>query len=201
MATIQQTTTSSNSRVDPAEIDRIEALVEKYDFQGANGGLTVGVRDNDDGEPVITIYGGTGFDVTKPIREEDGSIVDREYGHTEDFLKEVAPALEEKLVVQYVGHEKCRFPVVAGQWTVWPDGTTRRDSFETSPDKPTDQEEQFAVLNTERDILLKLGSFGPSLTSHPEKAIKKARGESHLEAVKVETIPIPDAESSPEPPL
>lgn len=49
---------------------------------------------------------------------------------------------------------------------------------------------QYGVLNTERDVLLKLGQFGPTLTTDREKAAKQAQAGSHLELVEVTTIPL-----------
>jgi hypothetical protein len=49
---------------------------------------------------------------------------------------------------------------------------------------------QYGVLNTERDVLLKLGQFGPTLTTNREKAVKQAQADSHLELVEVTTIPL-----------
>lgn len=49
---------------------------------------------------------------------------------------------------------------------------------------------QYGVLNTERDILLKLGQFGPTLTTNREKAAKQAQADSHLELVEVTSIPL-----------
>ena len=53
-----------------------------------------------------------------------------------------------------------------------------------------DEITQYGVLNTERDILLKLGQFGPTLTTNREKAAKQARADSHLELVEVTSIPL-----------
>ena len=60
-----------------------------------------------------------------------------------------------------------------------------------------DSEAQYGVLNTERDILLKLGQFGPTLTSSREKATKKAEGEDHLEPVRIETVSLSE-DTSPQ---
>ena len=53
-----------------------------------------------------------------------------------------------------------------------------------------DEITQYGVLNTERDILLKLGQFGPTLTTNREKAAKQAQADSHLELVEVTSIPL-----------
>lgn len=49
---------------------------------------------------------------------------------------------------------------------------------------------QYGVLNTERDVLLDLGQFGPTLTTSREKAAKQAQADSHLELVEITTIPL-----------
>ena len=61
-----------------------------------------------------------------------------------------------------------------------------------SPGEPEAGEKitQYGVLNTERDILLKLGQFGPTLTTNREKAAKQAQADSHLELVEVTSIPL-----------
>jgi hypothetical protein len=80
------------------------------------------------------------FDPSKPIYD-DGERVDREYGHAEEFLERIAPHLEERFVIETIGHEKARFPLLAGQWSVWPDGTIQYDSFDYSPEKPDSSEQ------------------------------------------------------------
>jgi len=53
-----------------------------------------------------------------------------------------------------------------------------------------DEITQYGVLNTERDVLLKLGQFGPTLTTNREKAAKQAQADSHLELIEVTSIPL-----------
>lgn len=195
MATLQCTTSSTWSRVDPNAKEQIEAIADEYGFWGAHDELNIDVTENSDGDTIISIHGDASFEPSKPIHDEDGSVVDREHGYAEEFLKRIAPYLQEQLVIETVGHEKCRFPLLAGQWSVWPDGTIQYDSFDHSPEKSetTDEDDgQFAVLNTERDLFLKLGPGGPALTSRRNKAIEEASGKynSHLEPVRIETTPI-----------
>jgi hypothetical protein len=135
MATLQATTSSTWSRVDPNAKDQIEAIVEEYGFWGAHAEVNIDVKENSDGETIISIYGYAAFDPSKPIYE-DGERVDEEYGYAEEFLERIAPHLEEQLVIETIGHEKCRFPLLAGQWAVWPDGNVQYDSFDHSPEKP-----------------------------------------------------------------
>jgi hypothetical protein len=201
MATLKPTTSSTWSNVDPDAKDQIEAIADEYNFQGANGEVTIDVKEDSDGDTVISIYGYAAFEPSKPIHDEDGEYVDEEYGYAEEFLERVAPHLEEQLVIETVGHEKCRFPLLAGQWSVWPDGTVQYESFDHSPEKPEagDKDDaQFGVLNTERGVFLKLGAGGPALTHQQDKAIEAASGKynSHLEPVRVETTPIAEDEES-----
>jgi len=49
---------------------------------------------------------------------------------------------------------------------------------------------QYGVLNRDRNLLLKLGQHGPTLTTNKETAAKQAFGESHLELVEVTTRPV-----------
>jgi hypothetical protein len=136
MATLQATTTSDPAQLDPDSIDTVEDIVGDYDFVGIHADLTVDVSESD-GEtaPTLSIHGHATFEATKPIRDDDGTVVDREHGQTEEFLERLAPHLQEPFVVETVGHEKCRFPLLASQWTVWPDGTVQYDSLDHNPDK------------------------------------------------------------------
>jgi hypothetical protein len=199
MATLRATTSSTWSRVDPDATDHIDAIVADYDFWGAHEELTIDLHENSDGDTVISIHGYAAFEASKPVPAEDGSVADREHGCTEEFLERLAPYLEEQLVIETIGNEKCRFPLLAGQWSVWPHGTVQYQSFDHSPERPAASEQddaQYGVLNTERDVLLKLGQFGPTLTSNRDKAAKRAQGESHLELVRIETTPLAESEES-----
>lgn len=144
MATLQATTSSTWSKVDPDATDQIESIIDKYDFWGIHTEVNVEVKDNRDDETIISIYGHAAFDPSKPIHDEDGSVVDREHDYAEEFLKRIAPHLEEQLVIETIGHEKTRYPLLAGQWVVWPDGTVQYNSFDHSPEKPesSDQDNQ-----------------------------------------------------------
>lgn len=138
MATLQATTASNWPQIDPDSVEEVEAIIAEYDFFGTHDSLTVSVSepDNEDSEPHLNLYGYASFEASKPVTDQDGSVADREYGHTEEFLTRLAPHLEEQLVVETVGFEKCRFPLLAGQWIAWPDGTVTYNSFDHSPEKP-----------------------------------------------------------------
>jgi hypothetical protein len=132
---------SKRSRPDRSNRRRVQLL-------GAHEELAIDLNENSDGDTVLSIHGYATFDVSKPIHAEDGSVVDREQGYTEEFLERIAPHLEEQLVIETVGHEKCRFPLLAGQWSVWPDGTIQHESFNPGPEKfetTDDSETQYGV--------------------------------------------------------
>lgn len=139
MATLQATTASNHPTVDPDAVEAIEAIIDDYDFYGSFDSLTIGVvePDQEDADPYLELYGYVAFEVTKPILEEGESVVEREDHCTEEFLERLATHLEEQLVVETVGFEKCRFPLLAGQWVAWPDGTVTYNSFDHAPENPT----------------------------------------------------------------
>lgn len=140
MATFIASTSSNWPSVEPDSVEQLREIIDEYEFPGTMGSLKVTVHDGTTGhgsedDPYLKVLGEASFDPTKPIYEDD-SVVDREHGFAEEFLERIAPHLEEKLVIRTIGHEKLRFPFLATQWAVWPDGTTRQDSFEQNPDKP-----------------------------------------------------------------
>lgn len=109
-------------------------------------------------------------------------------GERQDALKGLVQAWDylarqhgEDVHVEYVGQP----------WRSLSTDITDRDST----DVPVRSNAQYGVLNTERDVLLKLGSFGPMLTSSREKAAKQARGGDHLDLVQVTTIPVSQQQS------
>ena len=136
MATLQTTTASNWPTIPSAAVAEVEAIIDEYAFVGNWEDLTVAVRESEDDDSRLALYGYAAFEASKPILDDDGEPVDREHGYTEEFLERLAPHLEEPLVVETIGHEKCRFPLIGGQWTAWPDGTVRYDSFDHQPDKP-----------------------------------------------------------------
>jgi hypothetical protein len=139
MATLHAVTAANRPRIDPDHVTEVEAIVAAYEYPGHGRDLTVDLdhADTDDHCPQLAIHGESTFAVTKPILDADGAVVDRDHGYTREFFERLAPYLDESLVVETVGHEKCRFPLLASQWTVWPDGPIRCRSFDHAPhDQP-----------------------------------------------------------------
>lgn len=154
MATGHTTTTSNRAQIDPDAIAAVEAIINDYDFSGAFATLTVIVTDPDDKDtpPYLRIYGGANFDVSKPGPTEDSSSGYHEDQYTRKFLTRLTPHLTEQLVIETVSFTKCRFPLFAGQWVAWPDGTVVFNSFNHSPEKPSDAngDETVGSLETNR---------------------------------------------------
>jgi hypothetical protein len=146
MATLQATTASNCPRIAPESTSEVEAIISDYDFPGTLRNLIVELMDadgsdEDDSVPRLTIRGGGTFDATKPIENADGDVVDRDHGHTREFLERLAPHLEKCLVVETVGHKKYRFPLLASQWVAWPDGIIESTSFDHNPTHPTPRDD------------------------------------------------------------
>lgn len=134
--------TSSNwPDIKPDRVDELRDVIEEYGFPGTFGALDVIVHDGtgDHGseeEPYLKIMGPAAFVATKQAEETNGSEGHHVHGYTEEFLERIAPYLEEQLVVRSIGRNDLEFPFLATQWSVWPDGTTRYDNFDNSPEKP-----------------------------------------------------------------
>lgn len=143
MATGYTTTTSNRAQINPDAISTVEAIIDDYDFTGAFTTLTVTVTTPDDEEtsPYLRIYGGADFNVRKPGATDGSSSDYHEDKNTNEFLRRLAPHLTEQLVIETVSVAKCRFPLFAGQWVAWPDGTVVYNSFDHSPEKPSDADE------------------------------------------------------------
>ena len=141
MATLQSTTASNWPAIASAAVAEVEAIIDEYAFVGNWEDLTVAVRESEDDDPRLALYGYAAFEASKPILDDNEDPIDWEHGYTEEFLERLAPHLEDLLVVETIGHEKCRFPLIAGQWAAWPDGTVQYDSFDHQPDKPTTDDE------------------------------------------------------------
>lgn len=143
MATGYTITTSNRAQIEPAAIDAVRAIIDDYNFSGSFATLTVVVTDPDDEDtpPYFRIYGGADLNVSKPEATEESSRGYHEDQAPNEFLTRLTPHLTEQLVIETVSATKCRFPLFAGQWVAWPDGTVAYNTFDHSPDKPTGDDE------------------------------------------------------------
>lgn len=174
MTAPQATTASTGGKVDPDAEDEIAAIADEYNFAGTHEPVTIEVRENSDGDSVLSIYGYAPFRLSKPIYE-DGEWVDEEFGYAEEFLEQIAPFLEEKLVVDTISHDGNHYPLMAHQYIVWPDGTVKHNHFERGSDitKPPEPDTSTAALaerlnstadlNASNDLEYLLGLAGDAL--------------------------------------
>lgn len=128
MADFMPTTASNGPKVkDHARLEQI--LIRFY----VDPDFKIGVGfDYDDGQPQLFMYGCCWPEAWKlpdeVPRDEFDPCMDNTYERgAEEFvalLKEIAPQLQEPLIVHAVGVEKCRFPLAACEWRIDPEGDT-----------------------------------------------------------------------------
>ncbi|SEO99769.1 hypothetical protein SAMN05216388_102634 [Halorientalis persicus] len=139
MATFQAATASNRPEIDADQIDELNKVISHFDFSGAHESLTVLAHEDEasDGKAVLELHGYAHFQPQK-IKE---SYIDREPDledeSTYEFLESIAPFLEEKLVIQTIGREKCRFPFLASVYAVWPDGHIEHTTLDSNPERQT----------------------------------------------------------------
>jgi hypothetical protein len=176
MSNPQASTASTGGKVDPDAEGEIAAIADEYNFAGTHETVTIEVRENSDGDSVLDIYGYAPFRLSKPIYE-DGEWLDEESGYAEEFLEQIAPFLEERLVVDTISHDGNDYPLRAHQYIVWPDGTVKHNHFERGSDitKPSDEGTSTALLtellnsngelNASNDVEYLLGLAGDALSN------------------------------------
>ncbi len=113
MANLEAVTTSNGARIKQDKKDELEKYLQKY-YVGT-GDMTVSTEGG-----VLEIYG---YDVMQAYLIEDDSDV------TDKFLKGLAPYLAEPLVVQVIEHEACRYPLLAQEEKIHPNGRVEYNCF------------------------------------------------------------------------
>lgn len=110
MANFEGVTASNGAKIIPGKENEVEELLNAYN---PSGEITMIVENGH-----ISIYGYDWIYMEKV--DEDGSLDCDNEDATEEFLEELAPLLEEVLVVHCIGNEKCRFPLGAMEIVVTP---------------------------------------------------------------------------------
>jgi hypothetical protein len=157
MTAPQASTASTGGKVDPDAEHEITAIADEYNFAGVHEPVTIEIRENSDGDSVLSIYGYAPFRLSKPIYQ-NGEWVDEGFGYAEEFLKQIAPFLEERLVIDTIGHDGNQYPLMAHQYIVWPDGSVKHNRFERGsaitkpPDKGTSTAALTELLNGKADL-------------------------------------------------
>ena len=119
MANFEARTASSGARIKAGKEEEVSHLFDRYVFPGD---LTIETYGG-----VLEVYG-----YEWPYAEkvsEDGSVDPEQEDCFEDFLQALAPLLEEELVINCIGGEKCRFPLSAMEIKVTPDGEVQYGGF------------------------------------------------------------------------
>jgi hypothetical protein len=107
----------------------VERIIAGYFF---DPDFNVGTLfDEEDGRPMLFVYGYVWPEAWKLpadlAREDFDPYSSDSYEEGADgfieLLREFAPHLDQPLVVQAIGNEKCRYPLAACQWHVEPGGS------------------------------------------------------------------------------
>lgn len=105
MANLISVTASRGARI--TDVKAVTAIVDKYDYPEA---LVINIETDDDSAvpdlPLIEIYGHDCLDAYEHGSASGESKLD-------EFLSELSEFLAEPLIIQVVGHESCRFPLIA----------------------------------------------------------------------------------------
>lgn len=113
MANFEAITASNSAKVKKG----VTALLEKYNLIESHYEVEIELNKYKDR---IEIYGYEWFCIYDPKSGEYA---------TDEFLKELAPYLQEELIIQCIGHEKCRYPLSFWQITVQPNGEIEKISY------------------------------------------------------------------------
>ena len=117
MANFEAVTVSNGARV--KDIEAVKRLLGLYE---PNSDVTIGLT-----EEWLNIYG---YDWPKIFKNDaDDEECDEDF--FEEFLQRLAPLLAEPLLIQCIGHEKCRFPLSAMQVLVKPTGEIKWMTFDS----------------------------------------------------------------------
>lgn len=112
MANFDALTACNTPKCKDGVAEMLEKILERYDVPGE---ITVYVEDG-----YLHFYGYNWPSACKVKPDDDPEWDDSDC--LDDFLRELAPLLEETLIVHPIGNEKCRFPLAASCWVVHPDG-------------------------------------------------------------------------------
>jgi hypothetical protein len=115
MATFIATTSSNEVRVTDA--DAVQRVLDRYYWDGDIQALL----DGPDSFKALVIFGyawPAAWQLKEGAAEPDWD-EDSDEGF-ELFLLDIAPFLAEPLIVQAIGAEHCRFPLVAREWCIRP---------------------------------------------------------------------------------
>jgi len=131
MANFEGVTASSGAAIKPEKLEELMTYLEGFSACGEDGDM-VKIEGN-----TIQIYGYDWFAVYEKYEVINSDTpeekeVDYDNDVTDTFLEGLKPFLEEPLIVQSIGNEKCRYPLSAWEWKVNPEGEIQQGGFSLS---------------------------------------------------------------------
>lgn len=123
MANFLCITASNRVEVKRASLKALKEYLSTFVTSGESGDM-VHLEDT-----FLEIYGYDCFQVQKWSEDETLELGDSERDVTAEFLIGLAKFLKQPLVVQCIGHEKCRFPLAAWEYKVHPDGKLEQNGL------------------------------------------------------------------------
>lgn len=120
MGTFTGVTASSGAKIKKGCENRVKKLMDNYDF---SQGLECQINDN---RIEIWGYEWPYLSLKSKNAENNDYIFD-------DFLKRLSPLLDEDLVIQSIGNEKCVYPLCAMEIIVTPSSVSHKYFFSGHP--------------------------------------------------------------------
>jgi hypothetical protein len=125
MANFLSVTASNGAEVKEDKIQELKKYLSTFATNGEDGDM-VQIEET----PFkIYIYGYDWFQAHRYNEDSVNEEIDFDTEVTEEFLIGLAEFLKEPLIVQYIGHEKCRFPLAAWEYKVYPNGKLEHNGF------------------------------------------------------------------------
>jgi hypothetical protein len=129
MANFLGITASNGAEIKVEKILELEKYLSTFATSGEDGDM-VHIEDT---PSKIYVYGYDWFQAHRYVEGSVSEEIDFDTEVTEEFLIGLAQFLKEPLIVQCVGHEKCRFPLSAWQYKISPDGELEQNGL--NPDE------------------------------------------------------------------
>lgn len=90
MATLQTTTASNWPAIASAAVAEVEAIIDEYAFVGNWEDLTVAVRESEDDDPRLALYGYAAFEAVRLASNESMELLERQRAHLDTQSKDDA---------------------------------------------------------------------------------------------------------------
>jgi hypothetical protein len=125
MANFLGITASNGAEVKEDKIQELKMYISTFATSGEDWDM-VQIEET---PPKIYIYGYDWFQAHRYVEGGVNGEIDFDTEVTEEFLIGLAEFLKEPLIVQCIGHEKCRYPLAAWQYKIHPNGKLEHNDF------------------------------------------------------------------------